>query len=219
MSETNLEAELQTQITELRRVAGLSETKPEDDEDAPPVENMYVLTIPEEALIWMHQCEIANQTFRSELEKRIRSDQQVTYVPEGDTLTMLCEGKMVFSAKRTLLGLHSYKSVKQNDQEVLVGGIAPGNYHTWAWPWAVYDDDPRSQEIKPQVDQMEELEHHRKEFTMFEDRTILQYILAVLVKNMGFEHVLPISPQGSDVDHIFGLKEIRFSELKKDETS
>jgi hypothetical protein len=167
----------------------------------------------------MQKCEVNNQRFRSELQKRIQDDQRVTYVPEGTKLTMLCEGRVVFTASRTLLGLHSHRTVSLNDPEVLAGGIAPGTYHSWMWPWTIFDDDPRSQEIKPEVDKMTELDHHRKDFSMFQDAIVLRYILAVLCNHMGYEHVLPISPEGHEVDHIFGLRDIQYASLAESSTN
>lgn len=227
MSETPVdkaEAELREQIAKLRVITGCQdetkagEAESEAQTSVAPVEVQHILKMPAEALVWIQACEVNNQMFQSNLQKRISSDQPVTYVPEGETLTMLCNGKVIFTAKRTLLGIHSYRTVAPSDPEVQTGGIAPGTYHSWLWPWAVYDDDPRSQEIKPQVDAMLELDHHRKDISMFEDIITLRYILAVLCKNMGFEHVLPISPENNqELDHIFGLKSIVFSPLEKAE--
>lgn len=221
-----VEDELREQIAKLRTATGCvdrpaepeseSRLEPESESESVEltVEVQHVLQMPKEALVWMQNCEVNNQKFHAELQRRIRSDQPVTYVPDGNTLTMLCEERVIFSAKRTLLGLHACRTVGTSDPEVLSGGIAAGTYHTWMWPWTVYEDEERAQELKPQVDAMTEMDHHRRDISMFQDAITLRFILAVLCKNLGYEHVLPISPEGaSDLDHIFGLKEIQYGAI------
>lgn len=199
--------ELKSKFAEVR-----PQVAPSDDRSRDTIlMNKFVL--PESSMPWFSQLEINNQTFSNELRKRL-GDVDVSKIESalGMThFTISYADRKLVEAEWVFLGTYRKMKVVEGE-EADEAGVAPGDYYSWAWAWAIIENAPESAALRDTINKIGEIDDRLKiGIALFQDGMIIRYIMAVLTEKMGFQHIYT-SCAGETVS-VFGFRGIVYGEI------
>lgn len=219
-----LEKELEAHQAELQRKFATVRVDKDVDEKAPTKSDsatpdtllMSKFTIPEEYMPWFSQLELNNQRFSSELKKRLGNAElgqiESSMTPNKFVLTQ--GSKTLVEAEWVFLGTYRMMHIEDNDESA-DAGVAPGDYYSWGWPWAIIEEAPEALALRKEVDMIGEIDERLKTgVALFRDGMIIRYIMAVLTEKMHFDHIYTSKSEATT--SVFGFRKIVYGEIVAD---
>lgn len=205
------QAELQRKFVSLRPEGG--EQAITSSPAAPDTLLMSKFTIPEEFMPWFSQLELNNQKFSSELKKRLGEAGlgQVESTMTPDKLVLTQGTRTLVEAEWVFLGTYRIMHI-DDTEESAEAGVAPGDYYSWGWPWAIIEEAPEALALRKEVDRISEIDERLKTgVALFRDGMIIRYIMAVLTEKMHFDHIYTSKSEATT--SVFGFRKIVYGEL------
>lgn len=172
---------------------------------------MNKFTIPEEFMPWFSQLEINNQTFTSELKRRLGELGQVESAMTPTKFVLSQGTRTLVEAEWVFLGTYHMMRI-EDDDESAEAGVAPGEYYSWGWPWVIIEEAPEAHTLRDEVQKIAEIDERLKTgVALFRDGMIIRYIMAVLTEKMNFQHIY--TSRSENTTSVFGFRNIVYGSL------